>query len=810
MAALLQQGGASSSPTFTLGKTGTGETVKVSLLDLMTGFYLIGSSGSGKTTLLVNMALQARAQGVGLCFLTPHGDAIDDILARLKPGQENNVILLDVSAETTFGLNLFQCNPKNEREVSITLNTNVELFGKLFTESGSLAREGITMFESVTAITLLLIFNQGGYTLGDVPTILSDKALALRLADNLPASHSDMKHWWKAFFDKKDEKREETVGSLRRRLLFFLSDLTSRRIFSSAQTTVNMREIMDSGKILLVKLDRQRQQLTSLVGATLVSRIALAAFSRQSIPEASRRPFMLFADEYHRFATETFAELLAEVRKFRIATVVAHQFRDQLNTANKGATLNAGNLAVFRVQGNDAEELSSMFHAASSVSSVLSANVLQTLLQEGHSNEQVVQYIQTYLRPLQSARSESETHEEDEVMGRGSKLTLPPVARFPLSAGVSCLYSHNPDEMRRQMTAFGDFLYNAVRSPTPINIPQAILTPFSFVLGFSCVYDCLLKPNPLDSPGLRNMGIDEATLFQTAAIMAIGKRIQYLQNQQQGVERVTLYRAWEFAVDGLTKKHDHAELAVLVYEREAAAYRGFVLSTKQVIAALKAEPIFASSKFGASGNSSISEAQRAIQQQLTHPPRFGFRVRLGEREYTAQALPLPAPTRSASSLTQQITQSNLRSGYVREKASADRELSSREPSSLLSPAPFPLLPSPVFQPADMQSVFVSEEEPDDIPAVPQYTPKEEAYRVLYLQVNGRYPSYIPFSEKPEERARRLCLEMNGYAPAPQLSSGQNNNVQASSRPEPPQNTRAAKPTPKQSTRKKRSKQEEEE
>src|SRR5205085_10943425 len=126
-------------------------------------------------------------------------------------------------------------------------------------------------------------------------------------------------------------------------------------------TTLNFREIMDRGKLLLVQLDANLEQITSLIGSVTVGQHLNAALSRKDTPEEKRVQFNLYADEYQRFATPDFATLLAEVRKFKIATTIAHQFRDQLDEKNKGATLNAANLVAYQVSGADAEELAKQF-----------------------------------------------------------------------------------------------------------------------------------------------------------------------------------------------------------------------------------------------------------------------------------------------------------------------------------------------------------------------------------------------------------------------------------------------------------------
>src|SRR5438046_7312523 len=111
---------------------------------------------------------------------------------------------------------------------------------------------------------------------------------------------------------------------------------------------------MDEGKILLVKLSAQYQSVSNLIGSMLIALILNAAYAR---PANKRRQFNLYADEFQRFATEDFATLLSEARKFGVATTIAHQYIDQLDHANKGASVNAANLVAFSVSGQDAAEL---------------------------------------------------------------------------------------------------------------------------------------------------------------------------------------------------------------------------------------------------------------------------------------------------------------------------------------------------------------------------------------------------------------------------------------------------------------------
>lgn len=181
-------------------------------------------------------------------------------------------------------------------------------------------------------------------------------------------------------------------------------------IVGFGRTTVDFRKVMDDGKIVLVQLKAGPigSKPAGLIGSILVGQILNAALSRQDLPPAERRQFHLYADEYQRFATPAFGELLAEARKYAVATTLAHQYRSQLpDAANRGATLNAGNMVVFGVTGEDADELAKQFDrtppapAASGQRPKLSISQapVEHLSRAAHSNQRVSDLVAQNLKP---------------------------------------------------------------------------------------------------------------------------------------------------------------------------------------------------------------------------------------------------------------------------------------------------------------------------------------------------------------------------------------------------------------------------
>ena len=342
----------------------TDELISIGDVERRSGLYILGKPGMGKTTLMVNLILQDIKHGHGLCFLDPHGDAIEEVLQRLPDDRKQDVILLNpLDKAYAFGLNLFQCDdPSDAVQVSDTLNTVLEVFAKLFTKTGTF-EEAPAMFDTLFNTIILLIYNPG-YTLTDVPLLLTNRDASAKLIPNIGESHADARQWWLDYNAlKRFEERDKLTGSTRRRLQPFLANELVRHIVGQS-TTINMQSIMDEGKILLVKLPRTQPQVTTLVGSLLIDRLLHAAYAREALPEKKRRHFCLYCDEFQNYATPDFAKLITEGRKYRLATTIAHQERlSQLanEDANRGATLAAANTVLFQTTVKDAEEFAPVY-----------------------------------------------------------------------------------------------------------------------------------------------------------------------------------------------------------------------------------------------------------------------------------------------------------------------------------------------------------------------------------------------------------------------------------------------------------------
>lgn len=388
-----------------LGIDENGDNVEISIYDRLTGFYCIGSTGTGKSTLLNQMIVQDIKAGLGVALLDPHGDLCDYVLSAIPDERINDVILLDpielARQGYYFGLNLFRCKDKDDPvAVEDAVERIIHVYEKIFNMSvGETPR--LSQFVRQIAYT----FVGTDYTMVEIPNLLLDKAFRERVVKNAAGSTS---LFWKTYDAIRPTEQLERSESTLDRIDSLISNSIIRNIVGQSHTSLNFREIMDTGKILLVKLPARMEAFSSLVGAILIGQLLEAALSRENIPENQRRIFPLYIDEFQNFATSDMARLLSEARKYRIGPHLFHQYLDQLDEKNKGAVMQAGSLVVFRVNAEDAKILAPAFALTPKPGDPIERpvrthkqEVVTHLLEKGHTSKEANDYVDELLRPMQ-------------------------------------------------------------------------------------------------------------------------------------------------------------------------------------------------------------------------------------------------------------------------------------------------------------------------------------------------------------------------------------------------------------------------
>ncbi len=314
--------------------------------------YLIGKTGMGKSTVLENMIVDDIRAGHGVAVVDPHGDLAEKIIDYIPTHRIKDVVYFnpsDINYPIAFNV-VEQVEPHLRHLVASGL---IGVFQKLWADSWG------PRLEYILRNAILAILDFPGSTLLAVVRMLSDKGYRKRVVANI--KDPVVKAFWeKEFSGYADKFASEAVSPIQNKVGQFLSSSLMRNIIGQVKSAIDIRDIMDNGKILIMNLSKGRigEDNSALLGAMMITKIQLASMSRVDLPEKDRRDFYLYIDEFQNFSTDSFANILSEARKYRLNLILAHQYIEQLTEKVKPAVFgNVGTLIVFRVGAADAEEL---------------------------------------------------------------------------------------------------------------------------------------------------------------------------------------------------------------------------------------------------------------------------------------------------------------------------------------------------------------------------------------------------------------------------------------------------------------------
>ncbi len=315
--------------------------------------YVVGSTGMGKSEFLKTMAIQDIEEGRGIAFLDPHGDSAEALLDHIPPHRIKDVIYFDpndLANPIAFNV-LDQVDYEYRHLVASGL---LGVFKKIW---GADAWSG--RMEYILNNTILALLEYPDSTLLAINRLMASKEYRKKVVTTL--KDPIVKAFWTEEFAKYADKfATEATAAIQNKVGQFASNNVIRNIVGQVKSKLDIRQIMDEGKILIVNLSKGAigEDASRLIGALLITKIQLAAMSRVDIPESQRRDFFLYVDEFQNFATESFANILSEARKYHLALVVAHQYIKQIEETVADAVFgNVGSLVVFRVGAEDAEFL---------------------------------------------------------------------------------------------------------------------------------------------------------------------------------------------------------------------------------------------------------------------------------------------------------------------------------------------------------------------------------------------------------------------------------------------------------------------
>lgn len=355
-----------------LGRDDAGNAVLLNYDQRERSTYMVGIQGSGKSTALLRIGLHDLEQGHGVCVITPDGDFIEDFLKRIPSNTTKRVILFDpTDTDCPFGLNVFTCDdPTDDLLVGkIAWDVVTKTFNLLWADSWGPQMEQVMRMVSLTITRCQAMPEDQRPTLIEFSSILRKPELRAKyvrfLQEHFGSRDEHILEQWDEYEQFNDRQRIERIQSTLNKTDKFAEHPTLRNIFGQATSKLNLRRIMDEGKVLLVDLSKGRigEENSRLIGSVLVGQFYLAAISRGDVAKESRQPFHLIVDEFQNYANAAFFELQEQARKYAIDTVIAHQNLSQLSEVMQDRALGAGNKIVLHVTGKDAERLSGEFDA---------------------------------------------------------------------------------------------------------------------------------------------------------------------------------------------------------------------------------------------------------------------------------------------------------------------------------------------------------------------------------------------------------------------------------------------------------------
>lgn len=335
-------------------------------------FYVLGKTGMGKSTLLENMIWSDVQSGKGVGVIDPHGDLIEAILGFIPKNRMNDLVLFDpADKDYPISFNILDCPEPDQR--TLVASGIMSVFTKLWPDVWS------GRMEHILRNTLLALLEFEGSSMLGIMRMFADTAyrdkVVSKVSDPLVKSF-----WIDEYASWTDKYRTEAISAIQNKVGQLLSTPLIRNIVGQVKSTVDIRHAMDTGKIVLVNLSKGKlgEDTSAFLGSMLVTKFQIDAMSRADIPESERKDFYLYVDEFQNFATESFATILSEARKYRLNLTMANQYVSQLLIGDRNTSLrdavfgNVGTLMSFQVGSDDAEVLSLQFEEMVTPKDILS------------------------------------------------------------------------------------------------------------------------------------------------------------------------------------------------------------------------------------------------------------------------------------------------------------------------------------------------------------------------------------------------------------------------------------------------------
>lgn len=342
-----------------LGKTnfrGIEKVFGIKTVDRRRHVYIIGKTGMGKTTLLENMIYSDIMAGKGVGVIDPHGDLAENVLNFVPANRTNDVIVFDPS-DRNFPIAFNMLESKDPALNTIIASGLLGIFKKIYANSWG------PRLEHILRNTIISLLSYPNTTMLGITRMLQDRDFRRKVVRKI--EDPVIKAFWEKEFEvMQDRMKIEAISPILNKVGQFLASPIIRNIVGQPKSTVDLRFAMDRGKIIIVNLSKGKlgEDNSQLLGSMLITKFQIDAMSRADIPEKQRKDFYLYVDEFQNFATDSFATILSEARKYKLNLTMANQYIAQMPEEVRDAVFgNVGSIVSFQVGFDDAEYLSSQF-----------------------------------------------------------------------------------------------------------------------------------------------------------------------------------------------------------------------------------------------------------------------------------------------------------------------------------------------------------------------------------------------------------------------------------------------------------------
>lgn len=339
-------------------------------IDRRRHLYVVGKTGSGKSKLLELLINADMQSGQGCCLIDPHGDLAAEVLRLVPRAKVKDVVYVDPT-DKNFPIGFNPLEPVTDYEVRQQLSTFfIAIFKKLFAASWNPRMEHLIRY-----ITLALLETPDANILG-IPRMLADTAFRQRVIKQI--QDPVVKAFWTNEFTPSDSQfASEAVVPILNKVGQFIANPIVRNMVGQKKNMLDFEKFMNEGKIVVINLSKGKlgEENTALLGSMFITKIQQAALARAKMPESERRDFYFYVDEFQNFATDAFASILSEARKYHLDLTIAHQYIAQLPEDVRATAFgNVGTMIVFAVGGEDAKVLAQEFSPTFSAEDMINLN----------------------------------------------------------------------------------------------------------------------------------------------------------------------------------------------------------------------------------------------------------------------------------------------------------------------------------------------------------------------------------------------------------------------------------------------------